>query len=44
METYAKETVGCMEKVNMETYALSYVKWIARGDFLYDAGSLNPVV
>ena len=49
MEKRLEDTVGKGEggpnwESGVETYTLLYVKWIASGDLLYDAGNSNPVL
>ena len=41
---WGKERVGQVERVAMETYILPYVKEIASGNLLYDAGAQHSAL
>ena len=44
LDTFGEGECGTNWEKSIETYALPYVKWIARWDLLYDTGSSNLVI
>ena len=44
VDTFGEGEVGMNSESSIETYTLTYVKWIASGNLLYDTGSSNSVL
>ena len=44
VDTFEEGEVGMNWESSIETYTLTYVKWIASGNLLYDTGSSNSVL
>ena len=44
LDTVGEVKGGMMWKSSIETYTLTYVKQIARGNWLYDSGNPKPVL
>jgi hypothetical protein len=44
LDTVGEGDSGTNWESSIEEYTLSYIKWIAIGKFLYDAGSSNLVL